>query len=146
MSDLSISPKLVVEHADRAIDFYAAVLAAEPQSRFTVGDLVVLATLRVGDSMLQVKDADGHDSAPGDGGCGVVIDILTPDPDALMARALEHGAEVVFDVADQVYGARQGRFRDPFGHQWIVGTPVTLTDEEVQHALDDLVTGTDRGD
>lgn len=141
MSDLSISPKLVVSDADRAIAFYAAVLGADPRSRFVVGESVVFAALQVGDSVLQLKDADEHDPAPATGGSGVILDILTPDPDALMARALEHGAEVVFDVAEMPYGPRQGRFRDPFGHQWIIGTPITLTDEEVQYALDDMQAG-----
>lgn len=141
MSDLTISPKLVVADADRAIDFYSAVLGAEPKSRFVVGDAVVFAALRVGDSILQLKDADEHDPAPVTGGCGVVLDVLTSDPDALMDRAVQHGAEVIFAVDDMPYGPRQGRFRDPFGHQWIVGTPITLTDEEVQSALDDLQTG-----
>lgn len=50
---------------------------------------------------------------------------------------MEHGAQLVFEVSDQPYGARQGRFRDPFGHQWIAGTPVGMTDAQVQAALDE---------
>lgn len=141
MSDLSISPKLVVQGADRAIEFYVAVLGAVPETRFAVGDAVVFAQLRVGDSVVQLKDADATDPAPPAGGGGVVLDILTPDPDGVMARAVEQGAEVVFEVNDMPYGPRQGRFRDPFGHQWIVGTPVDLSDEEVQRALDDMAGG-----
>lgn len=136
MSDLSTSPKLVVEGADRAIEHYAAVLGAEVLRRFTFDGSVVFAELRVGGSTIQLKDADDTDPAPPAGGGGVVLDVLTPDPDALMARALEHGAEVVFEVADQPYGARQGRFRDPFGHQWIVGTPIATADDEIQATLD----------
>ena len=30
------------------------------------------------------------------------------------------GAEVVFGIADQFYGRREGRLRDPFGHLWII--------------------------
>lgn len=141
MSDLAISPKLVVSGADAAIDFYRSVLGAEPLRRFTVGDQVVFAELRLGTSTLQVKDADEHDPAPPEGGGGVVLDLLSPDPDAVMARALDHGGEVVFEVADQPYGARQGRFRDPFGHQWIVGTPITMDEAQVQARLDGMVEG-----
>lgn len=137
MTETRVRPKLVVEGADRAIDFYAAVLGARLQARHTVGEQVVFAQLELpsGD-VLQVKDADGTDAAPGTSGSGVVLDVLCSDPDAVAARAVERGAVMVFAVDDQSYGSRQGRFRDPFGHQWIVGTPVTLDDTEVQQALD----------
>ena len=141
MSDLSISPKLVVEDADRAVDFYVSVLGAVPGSRFVAGGAVVFAQLRVGDSVVQLKDADDTDPSPPAGGGGVVLDILTLDPDEVMARAVEHGAEVVSEVDDMPYCPRQGHFRDPFGHQWIVGTPITLSDEEVQRSLDDFAGG-----
>lgn len=137
MSGLRVRPKLVVDGADAALAFYGAVLGARTVSRFTMGDAVVLAELELpGGDALQVKDADEHDPAPGAGGGGIVLDVVCEDPDAVAATALEHGATTVFEVADQPYGSRQGRFRDPFGHQWIVGTPVSMADEDVQAALD----------
>lgn len=39
-------------------------------------------------------------------------------------------------MADQQYGARGGRARDPFGVQWLVQTPLALGPEEVQRHLD----------
>jgi len=35
-------------------------------------------------------------------------------------RAQKAGAEVVFPLADQFYGERGGRLRDPFGQQWMM--------------------------
>ncbi|WP_151525817.1 VOC family protein [Serinicoccus kebangsaanensis] len=138
MSELRVSPKLVVDGADRAIAFYRSVLGASLATRHVMGEQVVFAALDLpGGSVLQVKDPDDVDPAPPAGGGGVILDILTDDPDGVMAAAVEAGAEVVFEVDDQPYGSRQGRFRDPFGHQWIVGTPVTMDDAEVQAALDD---------
>ncbi|WP_298888378.1 VOC family protein [uncultured Serinicoccus sp.] len=137
MSGPLVTPKLVVRSADDAIEFYRAVLGARPRSRYAMGGAVVLAALDLPrGGQLQVKEADDTDPAPPEGGGGVVLDVLTEDPDAVMGLALDHGAVKVFPVADQPYGARQGRFRDPFGHQWIVGTPVAMTDDEVQAALD----------
>ena len=137
MSGVQVSPKLVVRGADAAIAFYRAVLGARPRSRYAVGGTVVFASLDLPrGAQLQVKEADATDPVPPEGGGGVVLDVLTDDPDAVMQRALAQGASEVFPVADQPYGARQGRFRDPFGHQWIVGTPVAMTDDEVQAALD----------
>lgn len=139
MTEMRVRPKLVAggAGADAAIDFYAAVLGARATARHTMGTAVVFAQLELpGGDVLQLKDADGVDPAPPAGGGGLVMDILCDDPDAVVATAVEHGAEVVFEVADQPYGSRQGRFRDPFGHQWIVGTPVTMDDAQVQEALD----------
>ncbi|USQ76631.1 VOC family protein [Ornithinimicrobium cryptoxanthini] len=138
MNEIRVRPKLAVEGAERAIEFYQEVLGARLQSRHTMGEAVVFAQLELpsGD-VLQVKDADHVDRAPGPDGAGVIIDVLCDDPDTVVAAAVERGAEVIFEVADQPYGARQGRIRDPFGHQWIVGTELTKSDAEVQAALDD---------
>ncbi len=135
---MRVRPKLVVDGADRAIEFYSQVLGATLVSRYAMGDSVVFAQLELpsGD-VLQLKDPDDVDRSPGDGGVGVVMDIQCDDPDAVVAVAVERGAEVVFPVDDQPYGARQGRIRDPFGHQWIAGTELTKTDEEIQAALDE---------
>lgn len=143
MSHLRVQPKLVVggAGADAAIAFYEAVLGARLVSRYTMDGAVVFAQLELpGGSQFQVKDADATDAAPPASG-GVVIDVLCDDPDAVAEAAVEHGAEMVFPVADQPYGARQGRFRDPAGHQWLVGTPITMSDEEIQAALDGAARG-----
>lgn len=41
--------------------------------------------------------------------------------DAVWAAMVAGGAEEVYPLADQFYGRREGRLRDPFGHLWIVG-------------------------
>jgi PhnB protein len=35
-------------------------------------------------------------------------------------RMLAGGATTIFPVADHEYGERAGRFRDPWGHQWML--------------------------
>ncbi|WP_281966363.1 VOC family protein [Serinicoccus marinus] len=142
MTEIRVSPKLVVHDADAALTFYTEVLGARLLTRHTMGESVVFAALELpGGGQVQVKDPDGVDAAPDREasvmGTGVILDVLTDDPDAVMARALERGAEQIFEVEDQPYGSRQGRFRDPFGHQWIVGTQVSMSDADVQAALDE---------
>ena len=44
--------------------------------------------------------------------------------DAVAERAIAAGAKEVFPIADQPYGLRQGRVEDPFGHHWLIGTPL----------------------
>lgn len=142
MAPLQLRPKLAVEDADAAITFYQQVLQAQLRARYTAGDAVVFAELALPDGgVLLLKDADEHDPAPPPGGGGVILDIECPDPDAVAQAAVAHGAQIVFEVADQPYGARQGRFRDPFGHQWIVGTPLTTPPDQVQAVMDRLADG-----
>ena len=141
MDQMRLSPKLVIGDgpggADRAIDFYRDALGAELDVRHSMGDAVVFARLLLpGGGELHVKDADDVDPAPPAGGGGHILDLVCDDPDAVVARAVDHGAEVVFAVDDQPYGSRQGRFRDPFGHQWIIGTPIAMSEDAVQGALD----------
>jgi PhnB protein len=42
------------------------------------------------------------------------------DVDAAWQRAPATGAEVVLPLADQFYGERVARLRDPFGQQWML--------------------------
>lgn len=132
----AVRPKLVVRRADDAIAFYTAAFGAELHERHTVGDVVVYARLTVLGTDVLLKDEDEHDPSPATlGGAGVVLDVVTSAPDELAERAVAAGAEVVFPVEDLPYGARGGRVRDPFGHQWLLQTPITMTPEEVQAAL-----------
>jgi uncharacterized glyoxalase superfamily protein PhnB len=53
------------------------------------------------------------------------VEVFCDDPDALIARALESGAQgSLADIKDHQapWGThRQGGFIDPFGHIWLVG-------------------------
>lgn len=133
----TIAPKLVVSGADHALDFYARAFGARCTARYTAGDVVVFAALEVFGTTLSLKEADRADPSPTSlGRPGVVLEVTTPDPDGVADAAAAAGAEVVFPVADQPYGARAGRVRDPFGHEWLVQTPLTLPPDEVQARLD----------
>ena len=45
-----------------------------------------------------------------------------PDPDAHHERAVAAGAQIVRELTDQPYGAREYTARDPEGHVWSFGT------------------------
>ncbi len=55
---------------------------------------------------------------PGSGSLYIAVD----DPDALFARAIGVGAEVVREPVDQPYGSREFTVRDPEGNVWSFGT------------------------
>jgi PhnB protein len=58
------------------------------------------------------------------GGSTVRLILTVADPDALYARAVAAGATPVSPVAEE-HGWRSGRLRDPYGHQWEIGRPLT---------------------
>ncbi|GAA2099318.1 VOC family protein [Brevibacterium salitolerans] len=48
--------------------------------------------------------------------------LVTEDADALCARALARGAEIVVPLRDTDYGSREFTVRDPEGNLWSFGT------------------------
>lgn len=133
----TLRPKLVIRGADEAIAFYARVFEATLVSRYTLGDRVVHSELTLLGGTIIVKDEDDADPSPQAlGRPGVLMDVITDTPDQLAAAVVEAGGTAMFPATDQPYGARGGRVRDPFGHEWLLQTPVSLTPDEVQAAMD----------
>ncbi len=127
-------PRLVVDGADAAIAFYTAAFGAELVERYTDPDgRVVHALLRAGPATWAVKDADGVDPAPGNGGLPVILALYVDDPDAVAASMVDGGGRVLFPVSDHPYGERGGRLADPFGHAWMIAArSEDLTAELIQ--------------
>jgi PhnB protein len=69
-------------------------------------------------------------------GTSVVLNLLVSNADETFERALGNGAEEIYPLADQFYGDRAGRIRDPFGHHWIIATRIReVPDEEMVKAF-----------
>ncbi|MFE0471812.1 VOC family protein [Streptomyces sp. NPDC058947] len=133
--------RLVVSDGPRAIDFYRTALGAEEIERYTgPGGRIVHALLRLGDTVVAVKDADEGDPAPPSlGGSPVIMALDVTDADAVAEAMLRGGATVVYPVADQPYGQRGGRLADPFGHLWMIFQTIEdLTPEEIQRRTDGM--------
>jgi PhnB protein len=134
-----VTPRLVVRDATKAIEFYGRAFGAEALGDAFVepGGKVVHAEIRIGDSVVYVTDegGDGNGIAPESAGGQVttILALTVPDVDTLWERAVGAGCEVIYPLADQFYGDRGGRLRDPFGHQWMLSTHI----EDVDH--DELV-------
>jgi PhnB protein len=45
---------------------------------------------------------------------------LLENVNEIWERAVEAGAEILYLLADQFYGERSGRLRDPFGQEWMM--------------------------
>jgi PhnB protein len=133
----TVTARLVVRDGAAAIDFYRKAFGAEEiGERFTgpSGELIH-AEVRIGDSVLMITDEAGNDGpaqSPQSLG-GVVSAIMATyweDVDAAWNRAVAAGAEVVYELADQFYGERGGRLRDPFGHQWMLSKRIERVSRE----------------
>jgi PhnB protein len=96
---------------------------------------LIHAEIRIGDSVVMITE-DGGDGGPArspDALGGAVTAVLATywdDVDAVWERAVSAGAEVVFPLADQFYGERGGRLRDPFGHQWMLSRRLEVVSPE----------------
>jgi PhnB protein len=50
------------------------------------------------------------------------------------------GRRGVYPLADQFYGERAGRVRDPFGQQWMLGERIeTVPPDEMQRRSDEFL-------
>lgn len=123
---ISLSPRLVVNDADGAISFYRRAFGSEVRSRVAdPSGHVAHAELTIGSGVIALKDEDAVDTSPTSlGGTPVILTLDVDDADAVGAALESAGADVVFAIGDASYGYRQGRFRDPYGHLWLVSQQV----------------------
>jgi PhnB protein len=119
---MEIDAHTVVPDGDAAAAWYARAFGAEEESRIPLpGGKVLSVVLRFGSSRVHVASEFpefGVVSPLTIGGTATVLQINTDDADALWARALEAGAQVHHEIADQFWGERHGQLTDPFGHRW----------------------------
>jgi len=135
----TVTPRLVVDGAADAIAFYQRAFAAdEVGERFSGPDgEIIHAEVRIGDSIVMVTDESG-DGAPArsphslGGAVSAIMATYWPEVDTAWQRAVDAGAEIVYPLADQFYGERGGRLRDPYGHQWMLAQRIEeLSADEV---------------
>ena len=119
----SVEPELWVGDPAAAIDFYIRAFDATVLHRVGFDDELV-AQLAIGDARFWVSNT-GHgrfDPLAIGGATGRTL-LVTTEPDALVALAVQAGAEATAEVTDE-HGWRLGRIVDPFGHEWEIGHPI----------------------
>jgi PhnB protein len=83
------------------------------------------AELDIGDSKVMLSDPFPQFSTrpPRElGGTSVSVMMYVEDVDAVVQQAVDAGATVEMEVADQFWGDRFGTVTDPFGHVWSIAT------------------------
>jgi PhnB protein len=117
--------RLRVKNAPAAIEFYQKAFGAAEISRFEAHGTIVVAEVRIGNSMIMISESTPEYGLPGPeayGGSPVSIHLHVDDVDAFVKQSVAAGATLTEAVADQFYGDRRGSVADPFGYTWVVAT------------------------
>jgi PhnB protein len=124
----TVTPYLTVDDAAAAIEFYEKAFGAKERVRMDTPDgKVGHAELEIGDSLVMLSDALPQFTArpPKElGGTTASVFLYVEDVDAVTKQAVDAGATVTTEVADQFWGDRFGAVTDPFGHLWSISTHV----------------------
>jgi uncharacterized glyoxalase superfamily protein PhnB len=127
----TITPYLCVSGAAAAIDWYVAVLGAVEQLRYTGDDgRIGHAELTIGGARFMLSDeypevGAGVVSPTTLGGTPFSMHIEVADVDIVHARVVADGrGQIGRPPHDEAYGARSFDVIDPFGHRWMIQTPI----------------------
>ncbi|GAB4561931.1 MAG: VOC family protein [Rhizobacter sp.] len=136
---------LCVPDTQRAIDFYTEAFGAQELYRLTEpSGRIGHAELQMGPSaVLMLSDQFpeyGITAPPPEGLSGMVIHLHVDDSDAMGRQAVASGATMLSEPADQFYGERSCKVRDPFGHTWLLGHSIEkVAPEEMQRRYTELM-------
>src|SRR5205823_798501 len=118
----TVTPYLAVDEAAEAIEFYKRAFGAKERGRMLGPDgKIAHAEIQIGDSIVMLSDPFPQSSVrpPKDvGGTSASIFMYVEDADASFKQAVDAGAKVEMELADQFWGDRFGTVTDPYGHVW----------------------------
>ena len=124
----TVTPYLAVDDASAAIEYYKKAFGAKERLRMDAPDgSVGHAELEIGDSLVMLSDPmpQATTRPPSEvGGTTAGVFLYVEDVDAVVKKAVDAGATITMEVADQFWGDRFGSIKDPFGHIWSVATHV----------------------
>ena len=122
----TVIPYLVVDGADKLIEFLKAAFNAELRMRVPRPDGNVMhAQVGIFGSALEMADPPAGGPANKS-----AIHIYTPDVDRWYESALRAGATSLLPVKDQAYGDREGSLMDAWGNHWYLATHQEDVSEE----------------
>jgi uncharacterized glyoxalase superfamily protein PhnB len=117
---------LICDGAADAIAFYKRAFNAVEEGRMAgPGGKLMHASVRIGGAAVMLVDEMPDRGVVGPKtlkGSSVTIHLYVADADATVAQAVKAGAEVLMPLSDMFWGDRYGMIKDPFGHQWSIGT------------------------
>jgi uncharacterized glyoxalase superfamily protein PhnB len=123
----TIIPCLSYRNADAMIAWLCRNLGFEARAvHHDDAGKVVHAEIAFGGGMIMLGSTgvgalDRLLARPGEGTAQSIY-VISDAVDAIHARVVEAGAEVLLPLTEKDYGGRDFTFRDPEGHIWSVGT------------------------
>jgi PhnB protein len=132
----SVTPYLAVDDAAQAIEYYKKAFGAKERVRMPAPDgRIGHAELEIGDALVMLSDPfpQATTRPPTElGGTSASVFMYVEDVDATVKQAVDAGATVTMEIADQFWGDRFGSVTDPFGHSWSIATHVEdVSPEEI---------------
>jgi uncharacterized glyoxalase superfamily protein PhnB len=121
----TITPYLLYEDVDAAMDFLSRAFGFEEVLRYTGSEgYVNHAEMRIGDGKIYLGDpGDEYQNPKRVGHETVGIYVIVDDVDATFERARKAGAEIREEPTDQEYGERRFIALDPEGQCWFLAQP-----------------------
>ncbi len=120
----SFAPELFIPNGVRQVDFYLQAFDATEVRRFSNDDgSIHVSELSIDGNLFHLHEVT-RDPAfftpSAHSGTTVLIGLFVQDVDLVVARAIAGGATLLSPAQDYDYGYRQARFKDPFGHCWMI--------------------------
>lgn len=132
----TVAPWVVTDDTGAFFDFVTAAFGGEELGRVSTEDgLIGHGEIRVGDTV--VLAFDRHADWPA---MPSLLRVFVTDADEAVARAIAAGGQVVTLVADDAFGRRGGRIKDPFGNiWWVVSRVEDVSEDQIWERLQDPV-------
>jgi PhnB protein len=132
----TVTPYLYIKGAGKAIEFYKKAFGAKETVRMDGPDGTVgHAEIQIGDSLIMLADAPPTAADTRNGVTSSIV-LYVNDADSTFKQAVDAGATQVQAMEDKFYGDRMGSVRDPFGHEWSIGTHIEdVTPDEMKRRM-----------
>lgn len=130
----SVAPWVVTDDTGAFLDFVSQAFGGEELARVPTEDgLIGHGEIRVGDTV--VLAFDRHADWPA---MPSLLRVFVADADRAFSLAVAAGSQVVTPVADDAFGQRGGRIKDPFGNiWWVVSRVEEVLEDEMWRRLQD---------
>ncbi|WP_338777353.1 VOC family protein [Streptomyces sp. DG1A-41] len=132
----TVAPWVVTDDTGAFLDFVAQAFDGEELARVVTEDgLIGHAEIRIGDTVVMAFDR--HADWPT---MPSLLNVYAADVDKAFTQAIEAGGHVITPLANDAFGQRGGRIKDPFGNiWWVSGQVEDLTEEQMWERLQDPV-------
>jgi PhnB protein len=138
----TVTPYLRMKRAAQAIEFYRKAFGATEIMRLDMPDgRLGHAEIKLGDSFVMLSDEFPEIQIVGPetlGNASSSLMMYVPDVDKFLDQAVKSGATLTMPAADQFWGDRMGKLKDPFGHEWTIATHTEdVSPEEMTRRMQD---------